>query len=73
MSIYSHFYSLESTTSILLSVLKMIANILTEDSRHIVGGSVQVNGVDSKDNDIVWSVCAQSSQHTFLVILSNDK
>ena len=36
-------------------VLKMIANILPQDKKHVVGGSVEVNGVDSNDEDIVWS------------------
>ena len=34
----------------------MIANLLPEDSKRVVGGSVEVNGLDSKDNDVVWSV-----------------
>lgn len=37
-------------------VLKMIANILPQDKKHVVGGTVEVNGVDSGDEDIVWSV-----------------
>ena len=38
------------------SVLKMIAGLLPEDGTHAVGGSVEVNGVNSKEKDIVWSV-----------------
>lgn len=38
------------------TLLKMIANIITKDSKHVLGGSVQVNGFDSNDNEIVWSV-----------------
>ena len=34
----------------------MIANILPQDKKHVVGGTVEVNGVDSGDEDIVWSV-----------------
>ena len=33
----------------------MIAGLLPEDNDKVVGGSVQVNGVDSKDDSIVWS------------------
>ena len=39
-----------------VTVLKMIAKLLPEDKNRVIGGSVQVNGVDSKDKDIVWSV-----------------
>lgn len=34
----------------------MIANLLPEDGNNVVGGSVEVNGVSSKDKDVVWSV-----------------
>ena len=34
----------------------MIAGLLPEDDRHNVGGSVEVNGVSSKDENIIWSV-----------------
>ncbi len=34
----------------------MIANLLPEDGNNVVGGSVEVNGVSSKDKDTVWSV-----------------
>ena len=34
----------------------MIANLLPEDGNHIVGGSVMVNGVDSRNKEIVWRV-----------------
>lgn len=37
------------------SVLKMIANLLPKDKKRSVGGSVEVNGVDSNDKDIIWS------------------
>ncbi|KAL7540199.1 hypothetical protein ACHAXR_009936 [Thalassiosira sp. AJA248-18] len=37
------------------TLLKMIANILQKDSKHSVGGSVHVNGIDSRDGDIIWS------------------
>ena len=41
------------------SVLKMIANLLPEDGKHTVGGTVEVNGINSKDTDIIWSVSSQ--------------
>jgi hypothetical protein len=34
----------------------MIANLLPEDGNHIVGGSVVVNGVDSRNREIIWPV-----------------
>ena len=34
----------------------MIANLLPNDDNHIVGGSVEVNGVCSRNKDIVWPV-----------------
>jgi hypothetical protein len=34
----------------------MIADRLPEDSKHIVGGSVEVNGIDRKNGEIHWSV-----------------
>ena len=37
-------------------VLKMIADRLPEDSKHKVGGSVEVNGVNRKNDKICWSV-----------------
>lgn len=42
--------------SLFAPVLKMIANLLPEDENHIVGGSVLVNGVDSRNKEIVWRV-----------------
>ena len=33
----------------------MIANLLPQDSSHTLGGTVEVNGVDSQDDEIVWS------------------
>ena len=37
------------------TLLKMIANLLPRDSHHTIGGSVEVNGVNSKSDEIVWS------------------
>jgi hypothetical protein len=34
----------------------MIADRLPEDSKHKVGGSVEVNGVNRKNDEICWSV-----------------
>ena len=33
----------------------MIANLLPQDSSHTLGGTVEVNGVDSQEDEIVWS------------------
>ena len=33
----------------------MIANLLPTDSKHKLGGSVEVNSIDSQDKEIVWS------------------
>jgi ABC-type multidrug transport system fused ATPase/permease subunit len=38
------------------TVLKMIADRLPEDSKHIIGGNVEVNGVNRKNDEIYWSV-----------------
>lgn len=37
-------------------VLKMIANRLAEDKKHVVGGTVLVNGIDRLDKEYYWSV-----------------
>lgn len=37
-------------------VLKMIANRLPEDKKHVVGGTVLVNGIDRLDKEYYWSV-----------------
>lgn len=37
------------------SLLKMIAGLLPEDDERSVSGTVEVNGVDSRDKNIVWS------------------
>jgi ABC-type multidrug transport system ATPase subunit len=53
-----HIREQSTNLTILVSVqlvLKMIAGLLPEDKGKVVGGSVQVNGVDSKDDSIVWS------------------
>lgn len=34
----------------------MIANLLPEHGNHTVGGSIMVNGVDSRNKEIVWRV-----------------
>ena len=34
----------------------MIADRLPEDSKHKVGGSFEVNGVNRKNDEIYWSV-----------------
>jgi hypothetical protein len=47
----SHCFNVRAAT-----VLKMIANLLPEDGNHIVGGSVVVNGVDSRNREIIWPV-----------------
>jgi hypothetical protein len=38
------------------AVLKMIANRLPEDKKHVVGGTVLVNGIDRLDKEYYWSV-----------------
>jgi ABC-type multidrug transport system fused ATPase/permease subunit len=38
------------------TVLKMIADTLTKDDKHVVGGKVIVNGMSPSDKDVVWSV-----------------
>ena len=40
----------------IFAVLKMIAGLLPEDKKRSIGGSVEINGVDSKDEDYTWSV-----------------
>ena len=39
-----------------MTVLKMIANMLPRDKNNHVGGTVTVNGVESTDKNVVWSV-----------------
>ncbi len=36
------------------TLLKMIANTLTESKKHVIGGGVSINGA-SPDGDVVWS------------------
>ena len=38
------------------TLLKMIANTLPRDKNHEVGGTITVNGMDSSDKDVLWSV-----------------
>jgi ABC-type multidrug transport system fused ATPase/permease subunit len=40
------------------SLLKIIANTLRQDAKHVVGGEVTVNGISTKDKEVVWSVSA---------------
>lgn len=47
-------------------VLKMIANRLPMDSKHVVGGSVVVNGIDSQEKEIIWSVSSVGNTIPFL-------
>ena len=44
------------------TVLKMIANLLPRDKNNEVGGTVTVNGVESTDKNIVWSVSPCTGQ-----------
>jgi hypothetical protein len=38
----------------------MIANRLPEDKKHVVGGTVLVNGIDRLDKEYYWSVSKTS-------------
>ena len=49
----------------------MIADLLPEDSRHIIGGSVEVNGIDRKDDEIYWTVSSVDISELFRLGLIN--
>ena len=72
-----HIVSLSKLHVHVASVLKMIANLLPEDRNHIVGGSVVVNGVDSRNREIIWpvrtviDVCSHSVLHALINVGSS--
>ena len=49
----------------------MIADRLPEDSKHKVGGSVEVNGVNRKNDNIYWSVSFDDTHEVLCLELIN--